>query len=92
MVKDNKRLQDELPCQNTVIKLLIDDFKQLADSIGKSNTTVSLLQTFYNFILLKKYRHRVTIIQSISTNFLPNCHQLLEPTSENIKLVPGKIE
>lgn len=27
------------------IKLLIENFKQVADSIGKSNNTVSLLQT-----------------------------------------------
>ena len=37
---DNKRLWDELETENTIIKLLVDNFKQLADSIGKSNTTV----------------------------------------------------
>ena len=37
-VKDNKRLWDELETKNTIIKLLIDNFKQLADSIGKPNT------------------------------------------------------
>ena len=44
-VKVNKRLWDELETKNTTIKLLTDNFKQLADSIGKSNTTASLLQT-----------------------------------------------
>ena len=58
--KDNKRLCDEHESQNTIIKLLIDNFKQLADSIGKSNTTVPLLQTLNfpehnNFILPKKH-------------------------------------
>ena len=38
-VKDNKRLWDELGTKNTIIKLLTHNFKQLADSIGKSNTT-----------------------------------------------------
>ena len=33
-VKDNKRLWDEPETKNTIIKLLIDNFKQLADSIG----------------------------------------------------------
>ena len=45
LVKDNKRLWDEPETKNTIIKLLIDNFKQLADSISKSNTTVPLLQT-----------------------------------------------
>ena len=44
-VKDNKRLWDELETKNTIIKLLIDNSKQLADSIGKSNTTVPLFHT-----------------------------------------------
>ena len=44
-VKDNWRLWDELETKSTIIKLLIENFKQLADSIGKSNTTASLLQT-----------------------------------------------
>ena len=44
-VKDKKRLWDELENKNTIIKLLINNFKQFADSIGKSNTTVPLLQT-----------------------------------------------
>ena len=43
-IKGNKRLFDELETKDNVIKLLIDNFKQLADSIGKSNT-VPLLQT-----------------------------------------------
>ena len=42
-LKDNKRLWDELETKNTNIKLLIDNFKQLEDSIGKSNTAVPLL-------------------------------------------------
>ena len=58
-VKDNKRHWYELETKNTIIKLLIDNFKQLADSIGKLNTTVSLLQTTdfsenSNFILPRK--------------------------------------
>ena len=59
-VKGNKRLWDELETKNTIIKLLIDNFKQLANSIGKSNTTVPLLQTTdfsenSNFILPKNF-------------------------------------
>ena len=42
-VKDNKRSWDELETKNTIIKLLIDYLKKLADSIDKSNTTVPLL-------------------------------------------------
>ena len=42
-VKDNERLWDELETKSTIIKLLIDNFKQLADFIGKSNTAVPLL-------------------------------------------------
>ena len=42
-LKVNKRLWDELETKNTNIKLLIDNFKQLEDSIGKSNTAVPLL-------------------------------------------------
>ena len=47
LVKDSKRLWlwDELETKNTIIKLLIDNFKQLAHSIGKSNTIAPLLQT-----------------------------------------------
>ena len=44
-VKDNKRLWDKLETKNSIIKLLIDNYKKLADSISKSNTTVPLLQT-----------------------------------------------
>ena len=40
-LKDNKRLWDELETKNTIIKLLVDNPKQLANSIGKSNTTVA---------------------------------------------------
>ena len=42
-VKDNERLRDELETKSTIIKLLIGNFKQLADFIGKSNTAVPLL-------------------------------------------------
>ena len=64
-VKDNKRFWDEPETKNTIIKLLIDNFKQLADSIDKSNTTVLLLETpdfseNSNFILSKKYAHRAS--------------------------------
>ena len=57
-VKDDKQLWDELETKNTNMKLQTDNFKQLADSIGKSNTTVPLLQTTYssknsNFVLPK---------------------------------------
>ena len=34
-VKDKKRLWDELEAKNTIIKLIFDNFKQIADSIGK---------------------------------------------------------
>ena len=44
-VKDKKRLWDKLETKDTIIKLLIDNFKQLANSIRKSNTTVPLHQT-----------------------------------------------
>ena len=58
---------------------------------------MSLLQTpdfpeNNNLMLFRKYKHRVTNIKSKSVNLLPNRYQLLEPTSKNIKLVPGKIE
>ena len=92
-VKDNKRLRDELETKNTITKLLIDNFKQLADSIGKSNTTVPLLQTINfsensNFILPKKSAQK-----SKPTNILsPNRCHLLEPTSENIELVSDSIQ
>ena len=39
-LKDNKRLWNELETKNTIMKLLVDNPKQLANSIGKSNTTV----------------------------------------------------
>ena len=97
-VKDNKRLWDGLETKNSIIKLLIDYFKQLADSIEKSNTTVPLLQTHdfsehNNFILSKKYAHRVTYDKSRATNRLsPNRYQLLEPPSENIVLVSENIQ
>ena len=96
-VKDNKRLWDELDTKNTIFKLLNENFKQLADSIGKSTITVPLLQTpdfskNNNFILPKKHAHRETYDKSKPTNILsPNRHQLLEPTSENIKLVSENI-
>ena len=97
-VKDNKRLWDELETKNTIIKLLIDNFKQLADSIGKLNTTVPLLQTpdfseNSNFILPKKYAHKESYDKSKPTNILsPNRYQLLKPTSENTELVSENIQ
>ena len=46
-----------------------------------------------NFTLSKKYAHRETYDQSKPNNILsPNRNQLLEPTSENIVLVPGNIQ
>ena len=90
---ENKRLWDELENKNTIIKSLIDNFKQLADSISKSNTSVPLLQTpdfpeNSNFILPKKYAHRETYDKSKPTNILsPNRYQLLEPPSENFEFV-----
>ena len=96
-VKDNKRIWDELETKNTIIELLIDNFKQLADSIGKSNTTVPLLQTTdfleNNFILPKKYALKEFYEKSKPTNILsPNRYQLLETTSENIELVFENIQ
>ena len=72
------------------MKLLIDNFKQLADSICKSNTTVPSLQTAdfsenNNFILPVKYAQRIL-------REIPNCSQLLEPTSGNIELVSENIQ
>ena len=60
---EDKRLWDELETKNTIIKSLIDNFKQLVDSIGKLNTAMPLLQTpdfpeNSNFILPKKYAHK----------------------------------
>ena len=60
---ENERLWDELETKNTIIKSLIDNFKQLVDSIGKLNTAMPLLQTpdfpeNSNFILPKKYTHK----------------------------------
>ena len=80
-VKDDKRPWAELETKNN-IKLLIDNFKQLADSIGNSNATVPLLQTVNfseksNFKLPKKYAHKESYDKSESTNILsPNCYQL----------------
>ena len=97
-LKDNKRLWDELETKNTIIKLLIDNFKQLAGSIGKSNTTVPLLLTTdfsanSNFILTKKYARRESYEKSKPTNILsPNRCHLLEPTSENNELVSENIQ
>ena len=97
-VRDNKRLWEELETKNTIIKLLIDNFKQLADSIGKSNTPVQLLQTpdfpeNSDFVLPKKYAHREIYDKSKPTNILsPNCYQLFEPTSENIELVSENVQ
>ena len=97
-VKHNKRLWGELETKNTIIKLLIDNFKQLAGSIGKSNTTVPLLLTTNfsensNFILPKKYARRQSNEKSKPTNILsPNHYHLLEPTSENNELVSENIQ
>lgn len=44
-VKDKKRFRSELGAKNKIIKLLIDQFKQLAEFISKSNTNLLLLQT-----------------------------------------------
>ena len=97
-LKDNKRLSDELETKNTIIKLLIGIFKQLADFIGKSNTTVSLLQPTdfsenSDFILPKKYADKESYDKSKPTNILsPNRYQILKPTSENIELVFDNIQ
>ena len=97
-VKDNKRLWDELETENTIIKLIIDNFKQLADSISKPNTTVPLLQTpdfseNSNFILPKKYAHKESYDKSKPTNILsPNRYQLLKPSSENTESVSENIQ
>ena len=92
-VKNNKRLWNKLETKNTIIKLLSDKLKQLADSIGQSNTTVPLLQTpdfseNSNSILSKKYEHREPYDKSKPTNVLSQSrYQLLEPASENFVLV-----
>ena len=97
-VKDNKRLWDELETKNTIVKLLNNNFKQLPDSMGKSDTTVPLLQTpdiseNSNFILPKKYAHKESYDKSKPTNILsPNRYQLLKPTSENIELIFENIQ
>ena len=97
-VKHNKRLWGELETKNTIIKLLIDNFKQLAGSIGKSNTTVPLLLTTdfsanSNFILTKKSARRESYEKSKPTDILsPNRYQLLEPTSKNNELVSENIQ
>ena len=59
-IKTTKQVHNELETKNTIIKLLIGNFKQLANSIGKSNTTVPLLQTTdfsenSNFILPQNF-------------------------------------
>ena len=97
-VKHNKRLWGELETKNTIIKLLIDNFKQIAGSIGKSNTTVPLLLTTdfsanSNFILTKKSARRESYEKSKPTDILsPNRYQLLEPTSKNNELVSENIQ
>ena len=89
-VKDNKRLWDELETKNTIKKLLIDNSKQLADSIGKSNTTVPLFHTKNvsansNFIFPKNYASKESYKKSKKTNRSSlNRYQLMEPTSGNI--------
>ena len=74
-VKDSKQLWDELENKNTIIKLVTGNFKQLPDSIGKSNTTVALLKTpdfleNSNFILPTKYARRESYEKSKPTNIL----------------------
>ena len=97
-VKDKKRLWDELEAKNTIIKLIFDNFKQIADSIGKWNTSVPILQTLNisensNFILPKKHASRESYDNSKPTNILSsNRYQLLEPTSDTIKLVSENIQ
>ena len=97
-VKDKKRLWDELEAKNTIIKLIFDNFKQIADSISKWNTSVPLLQTLNisensNFILPKKHANRKSYDNSKPTNILSsNRYQLLEPTSDTIKLVSENIQ
>ena len=97
-VKDKKRLWDELEAKNTIIKLIFDNFKQIADSIGKWNTSVPILQTLNisensNFILPKKHANRKSYDNSKPTNILSsNRYQLLEPTSDTIKLVSENIQ
>ena len=69
-----------------------------ADSIGKLNATVQLLQTSdfsenSNFILPKKYAHKESYDKSKPTNISsPDRYQLLEPTSENIELVSENMQ
>ena len=68
-VKNKLRVWDDLESKNTIIKLLNENF----NSIGKSNTTVPLLQTpnflqDNNFTLPKKHAHGVTNNKSKSTN------------------------
>ena len=97
-VKDKKRLWDELEAKNTIIKLIFDNFKQIADSIGKWNTSVPILQTLNiseksNFILPKKHANRESYGNSKPTNILSsNRYQLLEPTCDTIKLVSENIQ
>ena len=97
-VKYKKRLWDELEAKNTIIKLIFDNFKQIADSIGKWNTSVPILQTLNisensNFILPKKHASRESYDNSKPTNILSsNRYQLLEPTSDTIKLVSENIQ
>ena len=88
----------ELETKNIITKLLIGDFKELADSVDKSNTTLPLLQTpdfseNNNFTLCKRYAHRETYDKSKPTNILSlNRYQLSEPISENIELVSENIQ
>ena len=97
-VKDKKRLWDELEAKNTIIKLIFDNFKQIADSIGKWNTSVPLLQTLNisensNFILPKKHANRESYDNSKPTNILSsNRYQLLEPTCDTNKLLSENIQ
>ena len=79
-VNNKKRLWDELETKNTIIKLLIDNSKQLAHSIGKSNTTEPLFQTpdfseNSNFILPKKNMHTKNL--TINENQQIHYHQIV---------------
>ena len=76
-----------------LIIIILDNFKQLVDSTGKSYANVSLLKTRNfseksNFILPKKYVHKESYDKAKPANILSsNRYQLLKSTlvSEFIK-------
>ena len=79
-VKEKKRFCDDLETKNTTIKLLIFNFKQLADFIGKSNANLSLLQNSDFSKNENLYSLRGTSNKSKSTNIISTNHnQLLKP-------------